>query len=329
MRVRVLGAGVYGCHIASALIAAGHEVEVHEIGAGIMQGASGNIPARLHQGFHYPRSHMTRAACRDHQAAFMAQYGEFTRGVPVNLYAIAEGASLVDFDQYRSTLAGEVEFITVEDPTEFGLTNVEGALLTGERHIVTDMLRAHFEDTLGHLVHLHTAPDDRADGWDWTIDCTFCANDDAGVDRYEPCLVLLLEGPTGKAVTIMDGPFASLYPWRPDKMLSSLSSARWSPLSKECRTYEAARRVLDQTPGADIAYQGERMIESMATYFPAILDQYEIAEHRLSIRAMPVSAADTRLVDVQFDYENGNIRVRAGKIDAIVHAADQIVKALA
>ena len=81
----------------------------------------------------------------------------------------------------------------------------------GHAAFAFDAARAHFEATLGDAVKLNTPPervDD--DDWDWTIDATFCANDAAGVDRYEPCLVVLLEGPTDKAVTVMDGPLPSL-----------------------------------------------------------------------------------------------------------------------
>jgi glycine/D-amino acid oxidase-like deaminating enzyme len=185
MKIRILGAGFYGCHIGLALRRAGHNVVIHEIKSHIFAGASGAIPARLHIGCHYPRSRLTRAACLDHREAFMTEYGALTRAVPINLYAIAADHSLIDFDQYVQTLRNEIEFLTVSDPAEFGLRNVEGAIQVGERHIVTDRARAHFEKELGNVVKCNTAPGevDSAE-YDWTIDCTFCANDSAGVDRW-------------------------------------------------------------------------------------------------------------------------------------------------
>ena len=66
MKIRVLGGGFYGCHIALSLIRDGHIVELHEVADRLFSGASGNIPARLHCGAHYPRSKLTRDACRDH-----------------------------------------------------------------------------------------------------------------------------------------------------------------------------------------------------------------------------------------------------------------------
>jgi len=325
MRIRVLGAGFYGCHIALALMRDGHQVECHEIADHIFAGASGAIPARLHIGCHYPRSRMTRAACLDHHREFMDQYGFLTRSVPVNIYAIAEGNSLIDFAQYVDTLRGEIEFLTLHDPGEFGLQNVEGAIMVNERHIVTDQARAYFEGELGDTVKLNTPPGSDK-GWDWTIDCTFCANSSAGVDRYEPCLVLLMDSehrPPSVAVTIMDGPFPSLYPWNESSGLSSLSSARWTPFSKTCKTWKEAREVLDGMSLEDLIARGNSMIESME-YFYSPIGQYSVSTYETSIRAMPLSGADIRLVDVARAGERA-LRVRAGKIDAIIHA-ERVIK---
>lgn len=324
-RVRVLGAGWYGCSISAGLMEAGYEVEVHETRPRIFDGASGSIPARLHLGFHYPRSRMTRAACLEHSEAFMARYGHLTAGVPVNIYAIAKDRSLVDFDQYVRTLQGEVEFVRITRPEEFGLRNVEGAVLTGERHIVTDKARAYFEELLGDRIRCNmpraeVLDDDR---WDLTVDCTFCANDAAGVDRYEPCIVPLLRGPVDRAVTIMDGPFPSLYPWDEEKGLCSLSSAQWTPFSKELRSWQGAQDVLKNLSPAERLERSEAMIASMEVYYSAIRN-YELCDWKLSVRAMPLSGADTRLVEV-VQLRDRLVRVRAGKIDAVL-AAEQLVK---
>lgn len=319
MRIRILGAGWYGCHLALALLRDGYDVEVHESRRTIFGGASGSIPARLHIGAHYPRSHQTRAACQRHTAEFMAQYGFLTRGVPVNIYAIARDHSLVDFDQYTASLRGEFQFITIHDPAEYGLRNVEGAILTPERHILADASRTYFEQHLRGHIQLGVA-DPLADdpAFDLTIDCTFCANGAAGVDRYEPCLVLLLEGPVERAITIMDGPFGSLYPWDPDRRLCSLSSALWTPFSKDIRSYAEAKMLLLNLSLEETKARARQMIDQMLEFYPAIAE-YRIVDYMLSIRAMPLSGADTRLVSVDRTSDR-LLRVRAGKIDAVLDA---------
>lgn len=319
-RIRVLGGGWYGCHIAGALIREGYEVELHERSDRLFSGASGGNPARLHLGFHYPRSRLTRAASQEHYRAFMAAYGHLTRAVPINLYCIAAQDSLLDFGTYRQVLTGELEFVTVEKASDFGLENVEGALLTGERHIVIDEARRWYERELAEHVRFQTEPEDR-DDFDWTIDCTFCARDAAGIDRYEPCLTVLLEGPTDRAITIMDGPFPSVYPWDETRGLSSLTSASLTPFSKAVKTHEEARAVLAAQTGETIRERSQAMVEQLARFYPAIREKYRIADHKLTIRAQPRSGSDARLVDIVQTAPN-TLRIRAGKIDAILHARE-------
>ena len=69
------------------------------------------------------------------------------------------------------------------------------------------------------------------------------------------------------------------------------------------------------------------MISQMARFWPEVRDRYRIADFKLSVRAMPKSASDARLCDVVKVGERG-MRVRAGKIDAIFHAEQQIVAAV-
>jgi len=322
VNIRILGAGFYGCHIASALLDDGHQVAIFESRSGIFEGASGNIPARLHQGFHYPRSKATRDACQQHEAEFMAVYGEFTRRVPYNLYAIAADRSLVDFAQYEDSLHGEVEFEVV-DPAEYGLQHVEGALLTTERHIVISEVRQYFLAKLAPYIRYNTVPYEVDDPlYDLTIDATFCAYDEQSIDRYEPCIVGLLKGPIDVAVTIMDGPFGSLYPWDEDLGLSSLSSAKWTPITKNCHTHAEAQAILGRVSHDTAAAQFAGMYADLRHYYPA-LDSYDYAGCMFSVRAMPLSGADSRLVDIVLVGKQA-IRIRAGKLDAVVSTAREI-----
>ena len=319
MRIRILGAGWYGCHLAAALKSVGHDPHVFDIAPRAFNGASGSIPARLHEGFHYPRSWSTRDACQKHRIPFLAKYGHLTAGPPVNLYAVAAVDSLLDFRSYLRVISEQCEFAVADDLAALGLDHCEGAVFTRERHIVSDRARAHFEAVLGDRLHLRCAPGETpgGEGFDLSIDCTFCANDSANVDRYEPCLTVLLRGPVQRAVTVMDGPFPSLYPWDEERGLCSLTSARFTPLAR-CRTYADAREVIEMTDPERLKTDAERMIDQMAYFYPAV-GAFEIHELRTSIRAMPKSGSDARLVDV-IEVGPRALRVRAGKIDAVFDA---------
>lgn len=324
MKIRILGGGLYGCHLADAL-RHDHDVELHEIADRLFSGASGNMPARLHCGAHYPRSKLTRDACQTNFAGFMNCYGDFTHGVPFNVYAIAND-SLVDFGTYAQIIKGEIECVELYRPSEFGIYNVEGALLTGERHVLVDRLRQFFTERLKDVLVLGAPKiepfmNDLTD-WDLTIDATFCANDSLGIDRYEVCLTALLEGPTERAITIMDGPFPSLYPWDEDAGLSSLTSARHTPIARRDTAHDAAQFRANRLSKSLVEEQGNMMMNQMAEYYPRIQSEYKVVDHRIAVRAMPNSKADSRLIDIGvFDRL---IRIRAGKLDAIFMAEHQI-----
>jgi hypothetical protein len=197
---------------------------------------------------------------------------------------------------------------------------VEGAVLTGERHILIGEVRDYFIKALGDHVRLNDVGSEC--GWsdpdEWVIDCTFCSNDTAGVDRFEACVVGLLEGPTDRAVTIMDGPFPSIYPWDEKAGLCSLSSAEFTPV-RRCKTHAEAQAVLDELSVYEVGQQCTLMMQQMRDYWPDCMDLFRIADARMAVRAMPPSSADSRLLDL-VKIGPRHYRVRAGKIDAVLHA---------
>jgi hypothetical protein len=333
MRIRILGGGWYGCHLALALLKRGHDVQLHEIADQLFAGASGGNPARLHLGFHYPRSRVTRAMCQDTHRDFMHAYGSLTRTIPVNVYAIAQDYSQVDWGNYKHSLRGEVDFVELEEPGELGLQNVEGAMLTGERHIVIRAARAFFERELRGHVYFHVDHREYTPippGFDWTIDCTFCARDAERIDRYEVCVTGLIEaterpGPMGlgMAVTIMDGPFPSIYPWDQEGGLWSITSAKHTPIAR-AHSYAEARALLDQVSADDARGQVLKMREQIRHYWPYSWEAFRPAGELIRIRAMPLSGADARLVDVVRTGDR-TLRIRAGKIDAVMFAERQVV----
>ena len=59
MKIAIIGAGWFGCHLASELKNDGHSILLFEKEKDIFAGASGNNQNRLHLGYHYPRSEST------------------------------------------------------------------------------------------------------------------------------------------------------------------------------------------------------------------------------------------------------------------------------
>jgi len=124
----------------------------------------------------------------------------------------------------------------------------------------------------------------------------------------------------------MDGPFPSVYPWNEKEGLCSLTSAKWTPFERVA-TYWEAKTFLDKLDGKTTLERTGEMINAMAYFYPAIRT-YEIAGWKLGIRAMPKSGADSRLVDI-VPISNRTLRVRAGKIDAVLHTEQEIARLIA
>ena len=94
MKIAIIGAGWYGCHIASKLMEEDFHVTVFEKETAIFQHASGKNQNRLHVGFHYARDSITRKQTEIGYAKFIQEYGYLTKNVENNLYLIPENNSL-------------------------------------------------------------------------------------------------------------------------------------------------------------------------------------------------------------------------------------------
>ncbi len=323
MKIRIIGGGWQGCHLASTLLDAGYDLELHEAKNDIFLGASGANPARQHRGFHYPRSKTTRLLCQNNYKKFMSLYGEFTRTIPINIYAIANDVSLVDFANYKQVLRDEVQFIDIEKPHELGITNVEGAILTGERHILINKVRDYFNNKLKRIIKINTPyTQDQEKEFDLTIDCTFCKLDHSGVSRFEPCVTHIFGGNWDKSVTIMDGQLPSCYSsFEPETV--SLTSAKYTPLSKMCSTYKEAQNILDRFSKVKIKEHIESSVELMCRYYPEFKD-YKYLDSLFAVRAMPESGSDSRPWELNIN--KNTMIVKSGKIDSIINVSDLIVK---
>jgi len=100
LRIKVIGAGIFGCCIASELAKSGYEVILIEQDSDIMQRASKLNHNRIHYGFHYPRSARTARQSLDGLITFFLQFKDsIVSGFP-NYYMISKKNSHVTTDEY-------------------------------------------------------------------------------------------------------------------------------------------------------------------------------------------------------------------------------------
>ena len=332
-RIGIIGAGWYGCHIASALKSLGFSVAVFDKGSRVLDEASGNNQFRLHMGFHYPRHHSTRIQSLDGFIRFLERYPQLTREVPENIYAVPSEDSLLDFHTYRLIMtASGIDFLEREHAS-IELRGISGLMMTNERVLLIAEARKYFTNLLSHSLQLDTMVTSvlqasngvvmNGERFDFVIDATW--GHMFGVPMpvyYEPTILLYYEGdPNFPAVTLVDGPLCSIYPTQTPG-LYTLSSVSHTPLARTSTATEA-RAVRDSVDTATVTAKVAAMEAQISQYVPSFRDVFRFAGPQFSIKTKPVGRHDDRSCYV---FRNGRIfSVMSGKIDTVFYSVERIL----
>lgn len=336
-RFGIVGAGWYGCHIASSFRALGFDVTVFESEDEPFSKASGHNQFRLHQGFHYARSYRTRVQSRDGFMRFIERYPGLSAKIDTNLYAVPNSDTLIDFLTYRLIMTSTgIEFREV-DPKAYDLNECTGALLTDERLLLTKKAKQHFTARLSGSLRLGeriVSIEESSKGvslngihFDYVVDATW-----GGLSRinvpvyYEPTLLLYYKSTHIKsyALTMVDGQLCSIYPTEePD--LYTLSSVSHTPLGRT-RSMSEAEYLLSQTSNQTIAEKSRMMEGQVKKYYPHFQEHFEFAGPQMSIKTKIIGASDDRSCYVS--KQGRRFIVMSGKIDTIFYAVESILSML-
>ncbi len=324
MNIAVVGAGIFGCHLAKHLLSQGHSLTIFEK-TGIFAAASGNNQDRVHLGFHYPRSAKTRKEILHCHERFVAAYP--TIAVLDNLYAVANTSS-IDFLTYKGICRSSGLRFQEVNPANYGLLGVEGVIRTPERALDTPATVAMFRKCVGDYLcyeevsRIEQSPkfvvvNDRP--FDAVLNCTHLQL--AGVAfpvYYEAAMLLNLKGPAGHpSFTVMDGPFPALMATaRPNEY--TLSHVTHTSLAK-CKTYAEAQEVLSKTKWQDRA---ERFVDAAAVYYPEIRQSFEVIGARMAVKTKPIDDSDSRHC---LTHSSGRVMtVVCGKFGAVMIAQERV-----
>jgi FAD dependent oxidoreductase len=340
LRLAVIGAGWYGCHLARELTAAGHQVELFEALPDVFQGASGNTQNRLHLGFHYPRSGSTRRESMKSFQQFKAAYPTLSKPMENNIYAVPEQASLMDAESYLQIMTASGLTFEDCDCRALGLPTASAALRVPEEFLCTDEAAAFFRRTLQtqlRVDHRIERVDDtetgvriNGDDFDSVIDCTWGATTGSighvWPDLYfEPCITLVYRSQmsSGFALTMVDGPFFSIYPYKED--LHTLTSVTHTPIG-QCASYQEATRLIAKQDVSSVHRIRQAMEALAVTHWPEFADRFSYAGVFFSVKTKMRSGSDARVVSVR--RVGHRLFVFAGKASMIFPAADEVRRML-
>ncbi|WP_096788074.1 FAD-dependent oxidoreductase [Rhodobacter sp. CZR27] len=256
----VIGGGFYGCCLALFLRSVTDRIVLVESGDRLMDRASRVNQARVHTGFHYPRSALTAAKSMVLHRRFAEDFPEAIRSDFQMLYAIARRRSKVSakrFYRMFSDMGAPIAPATPSQAALFDPATIEATFACTEHAFDYSVLRNHMGrrlDALGMDLRLNTAVEGLEEHEDGVIvrlssgeeirarhvfNVTYAqinhilrmaALPEASL-KHELTEIALIRPPAqleGFGITIMDGPFLSVMPY-PAEALHSLTHVRYTP----------------------------------------------------------------------------------------------------
>jgi len=300
----VVGGGFYGARLAISMREAGESVLLLERELALLMRASLANQARVHNGYHYPRSILTSIRSRMNYDRFRADYRAAVFESFDHYYAIAREGSkttAAQFAQFCRRVGAPATPAPGRIRKLFDSSRIEDVVLVTECAFDAIALRTAIEADLERTrVHVRvgaTAQRVTRDGTrnavEWVsgaesrcatanrvFNCTYAslntilANSGAAIIplKRELTELALVESPPeldGIGVTVMDGPFFSLMPYPARPGLCTLSHVRYTPHSAWNDVPEAApldeREVLGGT-----TTRFPHMVRDAARFLPSI-----------------------------------------------------------
>lgn len=298
----VIGGGFYGCCLALFLRSAGARVVLVEAGERLLDRASRVNQARIHTGYHYPRSALTAVKSLVLHQRFAEDFPAAVVDDFEMLYAIARNHSKVSAGRFHRMFAQMGAPIAPASPGQaalFDADRIEAAFRCREFAFDASALRVGLEGRLGECgvdVRLGVAViglEERADAIVATLgdgralvvgrafNVTYAQVNHllgkAGLPpaalKHELAEVVLVEPPAalaGLGVTVMDGPFFSCMPY-PARGAYSLTHVRYTPHASWTDA-TAPASAYEMLAAASKKSRAPYMIRDAARYMPALGD---------------------------------------------------------
>jgi glycine/D-amino acid oxidase-like deaminating enzyme len=286
----VIGGGFFGARMALLLRRRGLGVTLAERESRLLARASLNNQARVHGGYHYPRSILTSLRSRRNYARFLAEYPDCVVESFPHYYAIARSPSkttAAQFAEFCRRIGAPLEPAPKRVAALFDAARIEAVFTARECAFdAAALARRMSRELVDAGVAVRVGRDVRGDepaarDASMILNCTYArvnhvlASFGASVIpmKHELAELALVEPPAellGSAVTVMDGPFFSLMPY-PARAggLFTLSHVRYTP---HCSWYDAPTAPLVDGAAyrACAVSRAAHMLRDAARYLPAM-----------------------------------------------------------
>lgn len=298
----IIGGGFYGCALAVFLRQNGHYPIILEAGEDLMQRASYVNQARIHNGYHYPRSFVTAWRSLVNFPRFTLDFRECVDISFEKIYAIARRGSKVNAHQFKefcATIGAPLRLAPAPIKRLFSTALIEDVFTVREFAFNAVILRDLMRDKLTRLdvpVRFQTEVHDIEQAEGDTLSVTLSSGDrlrakavfnctyaqintllqNSGLPllpmKHEITELALIEPPPELrelGITVMDGAFFSTMPF-PAAGLHSLSHVRYTPHESWADLVDGYRNPYEYLAGLDIQTHATYMIHDSQRYLPLL-----------------------------------------------------------
>ena len=349
----VIGGGFYGCSVAELLARQGQQVLLVEQEADLMQRASYVNQARIHQGYHYPRSILTSLRSRVNFPLFTRDYASCVHDTFHKFYAIARQGSRITASQFRlfcERIGAPCRSAPRNVTALFDADRIEAVFEVTEYAFDANKLKAIMQDRLtqagvtvllacqarriqpendGLVLQVRYEKDELALNTTRIFNCSYSQINRILQDSQLPLIPLkheltemaLIEMPDilrHFSVTVMDGPFFSVMPF-PDRGCHSLSHVRYTPHNQWQESHAFNETHNRQFDNGQLRSRAQHMLMDARRYLP-MLDECRYIDSLWEIKTvLPQSETDDSrpILFKQCDTVPGVFSIMGGKIDNI------------
>jgi hypothetical protein len=256
----VVGGGIFGCYAALYLARQGRRVALMERESALFKKASLVNQARLHGGYHYPRSMATALMSDEHKERFTREHRAFIHARFEKYYAIDRFGSFTDPGQFERFCARlNLPCERIENHPLFNYHRLEALYLTEEHSFDPVLLRAYYINQVSSNPHITVMLNTTLEktgtvGREWELECQTQGQEGVQLLRtplvinatyaainslnrlfklpelsltHEISEIAFIHSPTfgERGLTVMDGPFGSIMPYGKSGLLSLSSVA--------------------------------------------------------------------------------------------------------
>lgn len=356
MKVLVIGAGLYGRYVADLYHQRGHFVTIVadddclDFNQTRRNSASLINQARIHNGYHYPRSLATAMQSKRNYTRFIKDFEDAVIDFD-QIYAIPKRGSATSSGQFEDFCRRVGIFLNEMKFKEFDYSQIDRSYLCDEKAIDTKKMMKiaaetfHFNrlivDKILRIERFEDSNQSRKwllktsryfDTFDLVINCSYSGINDiekiAGVEltsvKFEVCEVAMFRDKhdllKNRGLTIMDGQFVSFMPWS-QSGLWSLTSVCYTPHFSDTKL----SGILDVRDTEEKALEMKQQLKRYID--PTIVDDLEFEDSKFVVKTVPLNAEndDNRLINIS-DKGNGFISILGGKLDAIYEISEMLEK---